>query len=153
MIDEFRRFRIIIEARDCAPSTEVPKCSRCIGGEAVALCEWVVQTRWWHEYPFSLCEECLVRDAAGGWVYFIRAGDAVKIGHSRDPQKRLKQLSTGSAEPLELWHRLPGDKQVERDLHKQFADERLNGEWFRVSDRIQEYVEAARHPLLRKPLA
>lgn len=89
-----------------------------------------------------LCDDCLDRYARRA-VYFIRAGDLVKIGHSVNPPQRLRMLRTGSPVPLEFWHLEAGGKDRERELHERFAADRAHGEWFHISDAIREYVEAA----------
>jgi len=61
-------------------------------------------------------------------VYFFRAGDAIKIGVSRDPERRRRALSTGSAEPLELLGTLPGGRRLGARLHQRFRRFNLRGE-------------------------
>lgn len=71
------------------------------------------------------------RPRSGGLTYFIQAGDGpVKIGSTHgDPNRRLKELQTGSSEPLRLLGTLDG-AEWERELHERFAEWRLHGEWF-----------------------
>lgn len=58
----------------------------------------------------------------------------VKIGHSKNPQERLRshQIST----PYELWVlvQLPVDdaRSVEEELHDYFSDKNERGEWFNL---------------------
>ena len=71
----------------------------------------------------------------GCFVYVAVAGDSVKIGLSDKPEKRLRQLATGSPEPLRLHHtwRLScraKAEALERQLHHAFRRERLRREWF-----------------------
>jgi len=49
-------------------------------------------------------------------VQVVRAGDAVKIGLTRDVERRLRALATGSAVPLELLATLPGGRRLEARL-------------------------------------
>lgn len=67
------------------------------------------------------------------FVYFIQQGRAgpIKIGRSRDPIRRLRQLQTAHSEPLRLLHAEPGDPQDETQAHELFAEARIAGEWFR----------------------
>lgn len=67
-----------------------------------------------------------------GYVYFIRNKEtkAIKIGYSVNPKKRIKQLSTGSSSVLDLIYVIEGSKDVEYFLHRYFASERVNLEWF-----------------------
>ena len=72
-------------------------------------------------------------------VYFIQAGGhgrPIKVGYSKNPSKRLKQLQTGCPYKLNLLFTIPGNKKKEAELHYQFrflqytGDEPLKGEWF-----------------------
>lgn len=73
-------------------------------------------------------------------VYFLRDGDAVKIGHSVEPKKRRSQIST--CRPLELLLTIPGGREREAALHKKFARYRIKGEWFQMAPAILEFIEA-----------
>ena len=85
-------------------------------------------------------------------VYFIRCGQFVKIGASKDPQTRLKQIRrmNGSlAFPAgldlmasELIATELGSFERERELHKQFAHLRHTGEWFTEAPDLTEYIES-----------
>lgn len=82
--------------------------------------------------------------ASARLVYFIRAGDRVKIGTAAEPLRRLREIQVGNPEVLELLHTMPGKHADERRLHKRFASHRLAGEWFHYADEIQQYVEQLR---------
>lgn len=69
-------------------------------------------------------------------VYFVQAGDAVKIGMSKDIPKRLRTLRTMSPLPLELLGAVPGGRQEEAELHREWATQRLHGEWFRAAPEL-----------------
>jgi hypothetical protein len=71
-----------------------------------------------------------------GLAYLIRAesSGAVKIGVAVDPAKRLGSLQIGSPEPLSLIGVIPGGRPQELRLHEQFADRRIRGEWFRLTE-------------------
>lgn len=76
-------------------------------------------------------------------VYFIVAGDepdTVKIGYSFDPESRRKQLQTGSARPLRIVLVVNGDTETESRLHKQFAKNRMTGEWFGLDQNLVSYI-------------
>lgn len=69
-------------------------------------------------------------------VYFARLGDLIKIGVSKDPRRRAKDLN---AELIHLEH---GGRERERELHRAFKDARIRGEWFDANyDRIQRYLK------------
>lgn len=67
-----------------------------------------------------------------GSVYFIldRDNDRVKIGHSRNPWKRLRQLQTGSSAKLSLIGVIAGNADVEKRLHSDMREHNVHREWF-----------------------
>lgn len=67
-----------------------------------------------------------------GSVYLIldRDNDRVKIGHSRDPWKRLRQLQTGSSAKLVLVGVIAGAAEVEKRLHSEMREHNVHREWF-----------------------
>lgn len=81
-----------------------------------------------------------------GSVYFVETEDGlfVKIGYSIRPVQRLNQL--GTLRPgnyaLRLIGWLPGTLETERWLHAKFSADRDNGEWFRNSDRLRQFIAA-----------
>ncbi len=66
-------------------------------------------------------------------VYVIHAPALgyVKIGHSKDIQKRLYTLQNGSPAALSVVKVYPGGKNKERVLHDIFQKYWVRGEWFR----------------------
>jgi len=68
-------------------------------------------------------------------IYLIRSSGLTKIGFSKNPWRRYKQLCTGSPNNMALVFTLYCENApaVERELHEIFKDRRVNGEWFRVS--------------------
>jgi len=76
-----------------------------------------------------------------GYVYFVAAGDLVKIGWAINPVDRLKQIQHISPIKLNLIKYFSGDRSVESSLHKKFAAYRKRGEWFIKSKEIEDYIE------------
>lgn len=68
------------------------------------------------------------------YVYLIRAEEngMYKIGVSKDPKKRVKQLQTGSNEDLKLIESFASNHphKVETALHNRFFPNKKRGEWF-----------------------
>jgi hypothetical protein len=64
-------------------------------------------------------------------LYFIRAGDYLKIGVTTDLDRRLLALRTASPLPLVVKAVRPGTVREERAWHQRFAHLRVQGEWFR----------------------
>lgn len=84
-----------------------------------------------------------------GGVYFIRSGDYVKIGKSRNFSNRLTQLQTSHFNLLELTHSIPimFDHKMsvaERVLHKYFKDDltESRNEWFHYRGELKKFVES-----------
>lgn len=81
--------------------------------------------------------------AAGeeGLIYFVRGGDAIKIGWTRDDaslKNRLAALQSGHPERLEIVRLLHAERWGEAWLHGFFAGARLTGEWFRFHEAMLE---------------
>jgi hypothetical protein len=78
-----------------------------------------------------------------GWVYFVVCPETArcKIGFTKGKvQKRIASLQTGSPSELVLIAMQPGTLETERKLHVRFADSRLHGEWFRLTDQLRAYL-------------
>lgn len=75
------------------------------------------------------------------FVYFVGTrGNLVKIGTTVDLPARLKKLQTGSPYRLRVLACVAGDTALEAEYHAQFAEHRINGEWFRMSDAIRSEI-------------
>lgn len=75
-----------------------------------------------------------------GVVYFVRSGDAVKIGFTTDLESRVKAFRTASPEEFDVWMTIEGSARLERYFHRMFAGDRIRNEWFKVSSAILDYV-------------
>lgn len=73
-------------------------------------------------------------------VYFIREADLIKIGYSNDVDARASAIIRGLNGRGELLGSVPGDRSVEAYYHSLFAEDREFGEWFRVSDRLLNFI-------------
>lgn len=80
---------------------------------------------------------------ATGYVYFIQGlcGGAIKIGFSKNPEVRLKELQTGYPDTLTILLMIPGTEATERAIHRKFEASRLKGEWFRPDDYLIEEMK------------
>lgn len=76
------------------------------------------------------------------YIYYVAAtdNDVVKIGISRNPWSRVKDLQTGSASKFVLLATLKTDERNERAIHKFFESSRLNGEWFNRSAALNSLI-------------
>lgn len=78
-----------------------------------------------------------IRHARPG-VYFIAAGNEMKIGHSAHPERRLRKLQTGHPQELKLVHVIyePDERRraaLEGEMHRKFADQLVRAEWFEMA--------------------
>lgn len=73
-----------------------------------------------------------------GYLYVLRAGDYYKIGRSKTPTERIKQLKIQLPFPVEVVYLFPCEDMVavEGWYHWLFADQRVNGEWFLLHDAL-----------------
>jgi hypothetical protein len=64
-------------------------------------------------------------------VQMAVTGD-IKVGRSKDPKRRLKQLQTACPHPLRLILHIPDEGYREREIHRlmRCRNTRGNGEWF-----------------------
>lgn len=75
-------------------------------------------------------------------TYIVRnnTNGLIKIGRSRDVEKRVRSLSTAAGSELELLCTI--DKDIENELHRKFSSYRTVGEWFDDKDgKIVSYVK------------
>jgi len=75
------------------------------------------------------------------YIYIIESKEnIVKIGISKDPGRRLKQLQTGSSDKLKLIYKIEVDdkraKYLEKKIHHINNFDRINGEWFNIPPQI-----------------
>ncbi len=82
-------------------------------------------------------------------VYFIQAGEGgpIKIGHGKNPRKRLTMLQSGNPMTLTLLAELPGGKEEEQEMHTRLREYRVRGEWFTPAAEVLALVpEPERDP-------
>lgn len=87
------------------------------------------------------------RQAFGGsQVYVIKRKGArlVKIGVTRQLDRRMRALATGAGAELELLVAFPGEREDERTLHDRFDAYRKRGEWFEYAGPIERWVKEMR---------
>lgn len=79
-----------------------------------------------------------------GFVYYCDDGrDRIKIGYSLNPRSRLREFKTVNPEiELVLIERYRGidGRELEQKRHEQFQDDRIAGEWFHRSQRLDEWI-------------
>ena len=88
-----------------------------------------------------------------GFVYFIQEEGThkIKIGFSeKHPNGRLKDFQTGNSNKLNLLGYIEGTYEDESNLHREFYEERGNGEWFEYSPRLKEGIKELLEKSLEK---
>lgn len=84
------------------------------------------------------------------YCYLIRANQHIKIGYSRNVEKRIESMQTGNQYKLELIAKLVFEtefmaRQQEKDMHRRYERFRFRGEWFYaepVLDWLRQYGDA-----------
>jgi hypothetical protein len=83
-----------------------------------------------------------------GLIYIMRADTRAKIGWcAGDVHKRKAELQTGCPYPLEVLLTFAGTPEDEGTLHREFADLRVQGEWFRYEGRLVAFVARKLKPM------
>lgn len=65
------------------------------------------------------------------FVYVSSVEEFIKIGLSKNPKRRMKELSKAFGEPFHLIVAAPGAKWNETDLHHEWRDFAVGREFFR----------------------
>jgi AcrR family transcriptional regulator len=80
-------------------------------------------------------EDAGSKSVSEGWVYLLQSGNHYKIGRSDELEKRVKQISIALPAKVELVHAIKTDDPpgIEGYWHRRFAQQRANGEWFKLS--------------------
>lgn len=74
-------------------------------------------------------------------LYFIQSATGyVKIGRAKRPSQRLRDLQTANPHQLELLGTLVGRGYEEKVWHWAFCVERSKGEWFEMSEQLEEAI-------------
>lgn len=77
-------------------------------------------------------------------VYFItaRSVNRVKIGYAKQAQARFVSIRTHSPIEIELERVVKGTLQDEAALHERFANARTHGEWFDITDELEQHLQS-----------
>lgn len=86
----------------------------------------------------------------GSVVYFVRSGDFIKIGFSKNWPLRFSRLQTSAPTKLEVVHVESGWLQTEKALHRKFRHLHSHGEWFRAEPELLAFIDL-RSRTLRGP--
>lgn len=81
-------------------------------------------------------------ERAPGQVYFLRRGRLVKIGFTKNPEQRIRNLELQAGQKVKVLGIFPGTYQDESTLHKRFKQYREIGEWFRNEGEVKAFARA-----------
>jgi hypothetical protein len=94
-----------------------------------------------------------LREGETGFVYLMGwvGLPYYKIGHTREPYSRVREIAKLHPAKLEIVHLIPADRPrpAEKHLHAIFSDRLVNGEYFILSDEDIKWLlslECLRHP-------
>jgi hypothetical protein len=120
-------------------------------GAPVTLC-WKHLIKAYMFVRDSLGQQPLVSDADYGrgklrtqFVYYVRFGDRIKIGTTSRLADRLANIPHDEVLAVE-----PGDVELERQRHNEFAEHHIKGEWFAAHPHLlaHAYRVFLKHPEL-----
>lgn len=77
-----------------------------------------------------------------GSVYFVECSGRIKIGFTRNVDGRLKTLSTGAPDVLNLLASVDGSRNFEQAIHAKLAKHRIKGEWFSDCQKVRDLMAA-----------
>lgn len=83
-------------------------------------------------------------DVKTGFLYFIRAGEFVKIGRTTNIDQRIASLQTGCPLNIEAAFYFPNMGKLERTIHADLFHERVRGEWFVWGDAAERQLNLMR---------
>ena len=78
-----------------------------------------------------------------GKVYFVSAPGRIKIGFTRNPDKRLTALRHADMEELTVLAIIDGPRSLERKLHQLLSAHRLRREWFADCQEVRSVIDEA----------
>lgn len=85
------------------------------------------------------------------YIYVIGTENKIKIGFSKHPLKRLKQLQTGNCDKLQLYYQEEIEDSkiriVEHLIHRDLKQYHKNGEWFNIS--VDNAINAVKFAKIR----
>ena len=81
-----------------------------------------------------------------GWVYFVKAGDTIKIGFSQAPRARILSMQTSHPNVLQILATVSTGIIQEHEAHAKFKHLHIRGEWFRADPEIMAFIDSLPRP-------
>lgn len=88
-------------------------------------------------------KELINKEDNRGFVYVFANffSGVCKIGFTKNPLNRLKQVQTGCPYKLEIVLVINGSVKVEKALHRKYKKFKTNGEWFLFRGELKESIQ------------
>lgn len=83
-------------------------------------------------------------------IYVLRSDNLVKIGFSEDIRTRVRSIVASVPVPVEFVGHMPGNREVEKYLHRRFAESHFSGEWFVETEVMTAVFNALLTPRMPK---
>lgn len=77
-------------------------------------------------------------------VYFVRVGDFIKIGYTREIKRRMYQIDSLTPHEIELLLHINGDTVYEDILHDKFKHLRRKFDWFEATKELVDFIDNLR---------
>jgi hypothetical protein len=79
------------------------------------------------------------------FLYFIKGGDAIKVGITDNVEKRLIGIQTGNPSKVELLQSISMSdeeaRKAESEIHRIFIKTNLSGEWYQATQFMLEFIK------------
>jgi hypothetical protein len=76
-------------------------------------------------------------------IYFVRVGEFVKIGQTRNLALRVRSLQSSNPHPVEVLAVVYGTLDTELCLHDVFSEHHARGEWYHEKGTLAEFLKGA----------
>lgn len=96
------------------------------------VADWRPEQYHWENFAEEKSEDHL---------YFIKDGDAIKVGRSLNPKKRLAQMQTGSKTKLYLLFVAENKGCLEKNIHSCLKGLHIRGEWYKFTPRVVDLLQ------------
>lgn len=74
------------------------------------------------------------------FIYFVRSGEFIKIGQSKQWKQRIETMQVGSPYTIITLLVLIAEPKLESKLHNWFRADHFRGEWFHSGPAILTYI-------------
>ena len=89
------------------------------------------ENNWYHEQKKNY-----------GFLYFIKAGNFVKVGRSTNPNKRMASHQVSNPHECILLCSIKGDMfDLEKEAQFELRKYHQRGEWYKLTPRVKEYIK------------